>query len=1130
MAIVKIVPMPGPGGNGSSGDTGNFVFDENSVSTNEDMTIQVNGVPGSITLSAYSGVELQFSDTEGSGLKFPDGSIQTTAYQANPFIPLPEFLSYEEGNAHLPNINQHFGWDSSGLWFGNAIESGGPDAGPSYPVFTNFTMTENDGVTVEFNVNWQDECSDIGICVYRDGDNPNWVWGPDATRISAQLNCLVPTIKGLTTEVEELTNFIPSPGMYHIVFTYLPFGGSPVMLQVFSGTNTSNLISSLTLNEVLEPGNYRVGFASDNNGGKTYISDMSIMVNENVPYTDTLQNGSSGDNADIADFAFDYNSGDQESTMTIHNHDMSIRTTRDDGQDADIGIYSADDIWIESTDTLRLSSTGDRVEIETSGEGPNTWTFTESGRITLPSGTAAIASGSDGTIITDSRTATFYADYQDGSTGINNNETVILPVNADTQWFSNNTYSTTTITFADSTSVQTVAIYDGTSQGTAGMIFQWSGLLTKTFEQTFPLVVTGNVTAPKEYVSLVAGDASWNFDMDGEVTFPIQPSNQRTGSGEVFKFGNSTQQSIITGSTPTENSPTAQRLVVAGQDGYAGTSGEGGDLYLWAGRGGSTGGSGGDIKLDAGNGGGTVGSGGTVKMRGGYSNTSTGGFVEITAGGSDSSGGGDVDISSGYSNTGPGGNVNIHGANTNSGNAGSVNIVGGNSSTANGGEVYISGGVGYDSATGNSVSGNVIIQAPAYSGKVFITGSNPGSSEFLGVVADPQYQIATQGDIPSIGDITFSANTIFGAGTASGDGAGNGTINLYPDRDLETDQYITIDPTQPNHIHIRAGGGQDNSGADLILGGEKTNVTVSDASGQVRINTKIPPQLVTYTNTAPAEVSGPLYVDASTSDPQIGDYIDYNGSRYTVVNFAEETPGTITVYVVNAEATPQMLFPAEGQVSYTFSRDYSFGPYWTFENNGYLSGWYGGSLGVYGLYSNETGVMPINSADKLLLLGTNGEFLNDADVPSNQIATIGDIATAAPTDTPFTVNGGTVGGTQPTFNGAPLFDGSYVKTGSLVTFRVNVDFTNILTFGTGQYYIQLPFTSKYGITMRDGCLHDSNTGNEWPITGHVVANSDILELHYSAGSGQDEAFDHNSPIVLSTLDSFHISGTYITAE
>jgi len=55
----------------------------------------------------------------------------------------------------------------------------------------------------------------------------------------------------------------------------------------------------------------------------------------------------------------------------------------------------------------------------------------------------------------------------------------------------------------------------------------------------------------------------------------------------------------------------------------------------------------------------------------------------------------------------------------------------------------------------------------------------------------------------------------------------------------------------------------------------------------------------------------------------------------------------------------------------------------------------------------------------------------------------------------FVVQGGTTG-TQPTFSGNPLFSGSYVKTGPMVHFRIDVDFDNITSFGTGQYYLDLP--------------------------------------------------------------------------
>ena len=133
----------------------------------------------------------------------------------------------------------------------------------------------------------------------------------------------------------------------------------------------------------------------------------------------------------------------------------------------------------------------------------------------------------------------------------------------------------------------------------------------------------------------------------------------------------------------------------------------------------------------------------------------------------------------------------------------------------------------------------------------------------------------------------------------------------------------------------------------------------------------------------------------------------------------------------------------------------------------------------------------------------------------------------APLDTSFIVSGGATG-TMPTFSGDPLFTGSYIKYGDSVTFRVNVEMTNITNFGNGQYYIDLPFASKYGILMRNGCLHDASASNQWSISGHVNAGDSRLYLWFSSGSGQDEIFDYNSPVTLSQQDTFHVSGTYIS--
>jgi hypothetical protein len=132
-----------------------------------------------------------------------------------------------------------------------------------------------------------------------------------------------------------------------------------------------------------------------------------------------------------------------------------------------------------------------------------------------------------------------------------------------------------------------------------------------------------------------------------------------------------------------------------------------------------------------------------------------------------------------------------------------------------------------------------------------------------------------------------------------------------------------------------------------------------------------------------------------------------------------------------------------------------------------------------------------------------------------------------PVETSFTVNGGTLG-TQPTFNGAPLFSGTYVKTGPMVHFQVQVDMDNITNFGTGQYFIDLPFPSKYGYQVRSGCFHDISTDKQYAIGGHVFEGQSQLTLTFTNSSGQDEAFDHNSPVTLNVADNFHISGTYIS--
>lgn len=129
---------------------------------------------------------------------------------------------------------------------------------------------------------------------------------------------------------------------------------------------------------------------------------------------------------------------------------------------------------------------------------------------------------------------------------------------------------------------------------------------------------------------------------------------------------------------------------------------------------------------------------------------------------------------------------------------------------------------------------------------------------------------------------------------------------------------------------------------------------------------------------------------------------------------------------------------------------------------------------------------------------------------------------------PFTVSGGTTGN-QPTFSGDPLFTGSYTRWGNMVHFQIDVDFDNITSFGTGQYYVDLPFNADFAYQFGNGCLHDISENRDYPIYGHVNAGEKRLYLKSLDAQGNTAyniPFTSASPFTLTTADNFHVAGTY----
>jgi hypothetical protein len=143
--------------------------------------------------------------------------------------------------------------------------------------------------------------------------------------------------------------------------------------------------------------------------------------------------------------------------------------------------------------------------------------------------------------------------------------------------------------------------------------------------------------------------------------------------------------------------------------------------------------------------------------------------------------------------------------------------------------------------------------------------------------------VSASGGNANTGDITFDGVKVIGAGTASGDGADLGTIELVPDGSLTSDQYLIIDPTAPNHIHIRAGGEQDASTADLIIGAENTNVLVSDTGDYVDIRTTSDSNSYIYRFDSSGYLSGPAMGGLFVSGLLNGENDLWLGSNTNVV-------------------------------------------------------------------------------------------------------------------------------------------------------------------------------------------------------------------------------------------------------
>jgi len=244
-------------------------------------------------------------------------------------------------------------------------------------------------------------------------------------------------------------------------------------------------------------------------------------------------------------------------------------------------------------------------------------------------------------------------------------------------------------------------------------------------------------------------------------------------------------------------------------------------------------------------------------------------------------------------------------------------------------------------------------------------------------------------DNDRVGQPVVGPGVVYGANGDSADQSGLNTIKLVPNEELvsTTNQYLVIEPTEPNHIHIRAGGTQDDSNATLFFGAERNAVVVSDDQRTVAITTRPARRTETYTNIS--GTGGAQFIAAYQAGYQltVGWKVLIESTEYTVSVVESDTPSegylTITLEGVNNIA--------DGE--YTFTYEETYNNYWEFTNDGYISGPAMGNLFVTGILNDQSDLyLQASDHDVIISSYNGGEYLGSSNDPGNQIARLSDRA------------------------------------------------------------------------------------------------------------------------------------------
>jgi len=253
---------------------------------------------------------------------------------------------------------------------------------------------------------------------------------------------------------------------------------------------------------------------------------------------------------------------------------------------------------------------------------------------------------------------------------------------------------------------------------------------------------------------------------------------------------------------------------------------------------------------------------------------------------------------------------------------------------------------------------------------------------------------------------------------------------------------------------------------------------------------------------------------------RIETFIDARGAN----NTDELNTAGDELLVDNGKTITQMSVTPSDDISMVYGVDWFLGDLVTIVNNGLETTAVVTEIGINiaadGVRIGATVGTPIGIEFESKLLAKTNQL-------DSRVSNLERSTTGYGVNTNYQPGGGT-DGTQPVFDPADI-DGTFNRIGNLVFFSIEVDFTNITSFGTGQYYLTLPYPSRNEIKFASGCLHDVSTGREYQIRAGVLAGQSNLLLSTTDQQGTrifDSPFTYNDPITLTTADRFHIAGTY----